>query len=331
MDPASAPSRRAATGRRHRLTATSTSTGAVLRAAARPAGRARRRTAPHRRSSRAPRSSPRSDAVTVPWARRSATSTRLRPAARSSGSRPGLTRGADMVVVEQASRLLLNYVLLLGRERAARASPSGDRVCNVLPQRASPVGEAVKRFVSRRVDWWFAYNERASTSCWASGSPPYRITCVQNAIDTRALASCAQASPRPSSSGARRRSACSSAARRRVRRRALRRKAPRLPVAAVRLVRASSARLRAARHRGRAGDAGAAAAAATRPWLHSPARSRDREVATTVLLGPLPPHPARSGWRLSTGSPWSCLSSRPTFRIRAHEIEYFATARTDSS
>ena len=99
-----------------------------------------------------------------------------------------MTRGADMVIVEQASRLLLNYALLLGRE------PGGPRVAfwgqgrNVLPHRASPAGEAVKRVVSRRVDWWFAYNERSVDVVRELGFAPYRITCVQNAIDTRTLA-----------------------------------------------------------------------------------------------------------------------------------------------
>ena len=95
---------------------------------------------------------------------------------------------ADLIIVEQASRLLVNYVLLAlqvagvkrlafwGHGRTPKASPP------------SALGEAAKRFVSRRVHWWFAYNELSARYVRELGFPADRITAVDNAIDTRALA-----------------------------------------------------------------------------------------------------------------------------------------------
>ena len=141
-----------------------------------------------------PRELAREDAVTLPWARH----VRNRYwdlAGHELVWQPALalTRGADMVVVEQASRLLLTYALLLGRETGGPRVALWGHGRNIQPHRASPVGEAVKRVVSSRVDWWFAYNERSVEVVRAQGVAPYRITCVQNAVDTRALRAAAQA------------------------------------------------------------------------------------------------------------------------------------------
>jgi glycosyltransferase involved in cell wall biosynthesis len=52
---------------------------------------------------------------------------------------------------------------------------------------ASALGERVKRVMSRRVWWWFAYNDASSRVVRELGFDPERITNVQNAIDTRGL------------------------------------------------------------------------------------------------------------------------------------------------
>lgn len=96
-------------------------------------------------------------------------------------------RGVDLVVVEQASKLLLNYVLL------ARQALGGPRVAfwghgrNLKAHEASGLGEALKAFTSTRVHWWFAYNAMSQRIVERLGFPPERITSVQNAIDTRRL------------------------------------------------------------------------------------------------------------------------------------------------
>jgi glycosyltransferase involved in cell wall biosynthesis len=91
------------------------------------------------------------------------------------------------VIVEQASKLLLNYVLL------ARQSLGGPKVafwghgCNFQRHRASRVGETVKRIVSRWPHWWFTYTDACAEVVRRLPYPPERISVVQNAIDTGGL------------------------------------------------------------------------------------------------------------------------------------------------
>lgn len=96
-------------------------------------------------------------------------------------------RRADLVIVEQASSRILNYLLFLrqltGRTRLAFWGHGR----NFKEARVSRVGELVKRFMSRHVHWWFAYNRVAVEVIEDLGYPPERITDVQNAIDTGAL------------------------------------------------------------------------------------------------------------------------------------------------
>lgn len=98
-----------------------------------------------------------------------------------------MIRGSDLVIVEQASRLLLNYVLL------ARQTLGGAKVAfwghgrNFQGHRASRSAEAVKRLISRWPHWWFAYTKGSAEVVRQLHYPPDRITSVQNAIDTSAL------------------------------------------------------------------------------------------------------------------------------------------------
>lgn len=94
---------------------------------------------------------------------------------------------ADLVVITQQSKLLLTYVLLarqlLGRQRMALWGHGR----NLDEAASSRVGESVKRFVSRRVHWWFAYNDLSARHVQSLGFPAERTTSVGNAIDTTAL------------------------------------------------------------------------------------------------------------------------------------------------
>lgn len=100
-----------------------------------------------------------------------------------------LVRGSDLVIVEQASKLLLNYMLL------ARQAFGGAKVAfwghgrNLQEHSASRLGESVKRLVSRWAHWWFAYTEGSAEIVRRLPFPSERITAVQNAIDTAALRS----------------------------------------------------------------------------------------------------------------------------------------------
>ena len=128
------------------------------------------------------------DTATVPWA------TTVRNRWIPLGTRPVLwqpamkhLRGADLVIVEQASARALNYRLffsqLAGRSRMAFWGHGK----NFKGETASHAGEWVKRVMSTRVHWWFAYNRMSAEVVRDLGYPPERITDVQNAIDTREL------------------------------------------------------------------------------------------------------------------------------------------------
>lgn len=127
----------------------------------------------------------------IPWAE-------VRPARRIGGWRSSLlwqpiigsTRDADLVIVEQATRLLANYILF------ARQQFGGPRVAlwghgrnYLVPEHTNTAPELVKRVLSRRAHWWFAYNDRTAEVVAGLGYPEERIAVVDNATDTRWLAS----------------------------------------------------------------------------------------------------------------------------------------------
>lgn len=97
------------------------------------------------------------------------------------------TRDHDLVVVEQATRMLANYALL------ARQSAGGPKVAmwghgqafNPTPNKTS---EWVKAKFSRWPWWWFAYNDVATRVVAGLGYPEDRITTLDNSSDTARLA-----------------------------------------------------------------------------------------------------------------------------------------------
>ncbi len=98
-----------------------------------------------------------------------------------------VVRGADLVIVEQASRLLINYFL------AARNALGWNKLAywghgkNFQATRANLLAEAIKKRLSVNARWWFAYNGLTRTIVESLGFPPQRITEVQNAVDTAHL------------------------------------------------------------------------------------------------------------------------------------------------
>jgi glycosyltransferase involved in cell wall biosynthesis len=100
----------------------------------------------------------------------------------------GDIRGADLVVVEQASRLLVNYALLVGQ-----LTRLGPRVAfwghgaNLQRHTASPLSEFAKARYSKIPSWWFAYTDGSRDRVTALGYPANRVTVVQNATDTVGL------------------------------------------------------------------------------------------------------------------------------------------------
>jgi glycosyltransferase involved in cell wall biosynthesis len=129
----------------------------------------------------------RDDALDVPW------STNIGRRVLRVGGRPLVwqplvpaLREADLVIVEQASQLLLNYRLLL------RQALGGPRVAfwghgRSFAEDPSALGERIKAWVSSRPHWWFAHTSMSADVLRSFGVAPSRITVVDNAIDTDRL------------------------------------------------------------------------------------------------------------------------------------------------
>lgn len=140
----------------------------------------------------------RADARHLPWAT-TVQNRELRLGRRALLWQPvlGCLHRGDLVVVEQASKLLVNYLLLLAQRLGLFDVVFWGHGRTL---HASWVGEFVKRWVSRRPHWWFAYTAGTREIVVANGYPPERVTVLENAVDTDALAAaardCSRSTPR---------------------------------------------------------------------------------------------------------------------------------------
>jgi L-malate glycosyltransferase len=99
-----------------------------------------------------------------------------------------LLRGCELVIVEQGSRHLLNYLLMAEQSFGRRRVAVWGHGRNFDGHSASRFGELLKVRWSRLAWWWFAYNElSANVVVTDIGFPPERVTVVRNAIDTAQL------------------------------------------------------------------------------------------------------------------------------------------------
>ncbi len=95
-----------------------------------------------------------------------------------------LIRGSALAIIEQSTRLLVNYPLL------ARTSFGQGKLAfwghgrNLQSLRPGSWSERIKRITTLHADWWFAYTSLSADVVAASGFPRSRITDVQNTIDT---------------------------------------------------------------------------------------------------------------------------------------------------
>lgn len=98
-----------------------------------------------------------------------------------------LLQGADLIIVEQANKLLLNYVLLLERALGLRRIGYWGHGRNFQCESQHSPSELAKRSLIRHVDWWFAYNEATARLLQSAHYPQDKTTVVQNATDTATL------------------------------------------------------------------------------------------------------------------------------------------------
>jgi L-malate glycosyltransferase len=90
-------------------------------------------------------------------------------------------KGADLVIVTQENAQIANQLLIL--------SPSRPKVAfwghGVNFQSDNPNGlrERYKAWVSRRVDWWFAYTSLSADAVARTGFDRHRVTVLDNAVE----------------------------------------------------------------------------------------------------------------------------------------------------
>jgi len=132
---------------------------------------------------------PVSEGLSKPWATRIENRyLRIGPATLVWQPCVGLLRDAELVVVEQANSLLLNYLLVSGIRSPARRLAYWGHGRNRQAAGWRSLSEATKSRLATRVDWWFAYTDGCRRDLVERGYPDARITVVNNAVDTQGLA-----------------------------------------------------------------------------------------------------------------------------------------------
>lgn len=96
-------------------------------------------------------------------------------------------KDADLVVVQQENRLLINYLLLLRRKLIRQKLAFWGHGVNCQAQSRDSLKEKWKSLFIRQPDWWFAYTDFTREILLERGFHPERITVVQNAVDTAGL------------------------------------------------------------------------------------------------------------------------------------------------
>ena len=124
------------------------------------------------------------DAGHLPWARHARCTYHWRGRLCWQRAWPAL-RGADLAVVTQENKMLLNLVLALQRRRLPLALWGHGRNFQAVPGDAA--SEWLKRRLIRRADWWFAYTSLSRELVLRAGFRADRVTVLNNSDDTESL------------------------------------------------------------------------------------------------------------------------------------------------
>jgi len=96
-------------------------------------------------------------------------------------------KDADLIVVQQETKYMINYLLMLKAKCGKAKLAYWGHGRNFQSTNPNSLSERVKRYFSRRSDWWFAYNDLSKRVVEDLGFPSERITSVRNSIDTKLL------------------------------------------------------------------------------------------------------------------------------------------------
>ena len=95
-------------------------------------------------------------------------------------------KDADMVIVEQANKLLINYYLMFARHWLNLKFCYWGHGRN-RQMKEDSIYNKFKYLFIKNCDWWFAYTQGVKDFLIDMGYPKNKITSVQNAIDTNEL------------------------------------------------------------------------------------------------------------------------------------------------
>jgi glycosyltransferase involved in cell wall biosynthesis len=94
---------------------------------------------------------------------------------------------SDLVIVQQESALVANYLIIATRRLFGRKVAFFGHGKNYQSRNAKSLRERLKRHWLKKVDWWFCYTDGSAKIVMEAGFPADRITVVNNAIDTTAI------------------------------------------------------------------------------------------------------------------------------------------------
>jgi len=95
----------------------------------------------------------------------------------------GYLKGMDLVIVEQANKLLVNYYLMFARYFTHYKFANWGHGRNMQDNPESTRNKIKYRYI-KICDWWFAYTKGVRDFLISQGYSENKITIVQNAIDT---------------------------------------------------------------------------------------------------------------------------------------------------
>jgi glycosyltransferase involved in cell wall biosynthesis len=95
-----------------------------------------------------------------------------------------IASGSDLIITEQASKQLFNVVLAYGQRSFNTRHAFWGHGKNFQAAVEGSSGEGLKRRLTSKAHWFFAYNELSARAAAEAGMPPERITSVMNTTDT---------------------------------------------------------------------------------------------------------------------------------------------------
>lgn len=125
------------------------------------------------------------DRATLPWAEHRAFR-ELSVRGRTLLWQPGfdVASGADLIITEQATKQLFNFVLAYGQRGLGTRFAFWGHGKNFQASIEGDSGEGLKQRLTQKAHWFFAYNKLSGQAAIEAGMPADRITHVMNATDT---------------------------------------------------------------------------------------------------------------------------------------------------